>query len=175
MEKEKRISKRSASIRIEPYLAEYIQKKLEIDPKTGGVKIPHTTDLYHVVWNLMAKPDSHSMIPEDANLKIFLPSRRSNMDGHPGKDPAYFNYLSMSAAKKIEDHVRLLFNFEFHRVMMENEEQGRPKRNQDVVYEFIRKYNLESISPDALLKNFYRYKQRLFPKVPRKYQKKKGI
>ena len=78
----------------------------------------------------------------------------------------------MSAAKKIEDHVRLLFNFEFHRVMMENEEHGRPKRNQDVVYEFIRKYNLESISPDALLKNFYRYKQRLFPKVPRKYQKK---
>ena len=28
------------------------------------------------------------------NLKIYLPSRRSKMDGHPGKDPAYFNYLS---------------------------------------------------------------------------------
>lgn len=57
MERKKRLSKRTASVRIEPYLAEYIQKKLEIEPETGGVKIPYTTDLYHVVWNCMAKPD----------------------------------------------------------------------------------------------------------------------
>ena len=175
MEKKKRLSKRIASVRIEPYLAEYIQKKLEIEPETGGIKIPYTTDLYHVVWNCMAKPDSHSLVSPDCNLKIYLPSRRSNMDGHPGKDPAYYNYLSHAAAKKIEEHIRLLFNFEFHRLMLENEEQGRPKRNQDVVEDFIRTYRLESISSDALLKNFYRYRQRLFPKVPRKYQKKRGI
>lgn len=54
MERKKRLSKRTASVRIEPYLAEYIQKKLEIEPETGGVKIPYTTDLYHVVWNCMA-------------------------------------------------------------------------------------------------------------------------
>ena len=90
MERKKRLSKRTASVRIEPYLAEYIQKKLEIEPETGGVKIPYTTDLYHVVWNCMAKPDSHHDVMQDCNLKIYLPSRRSKMDGHPGKDPAYF-------------------------------------------------------------------------------------
>lgn len=175
MERKKRLSKRTASVRIEPYLAEYIQKKLEIEPETGGVKIPYTTDLYHVVWNCMAKPDSHHDVMQDCNLKIYLPSRRSKIDGHPGKDPAYFNYLSSNAAKKIEEHIRLLFNFEFHRLMIENEELGRPLRNQDVVANFIRRYSLRSISPDALLKNFYRYRQRLFPKTPRKYQKKRGI
>jgi hypothetical protein len=90
MERKKRLSKRTASVRIEPYLAEYIQKKLEIEPETGGVKIPYTTDLYHVVWNCMAKPDSHHDVMQDCNLKIYLPSRRSKMDGHPGKDPPYF-------------------------------------------------------------------------------------
>lgn len=174
MERKKRLSKRTASVRIEPYLAEYIQKKLEIEPETGGVKIPYTTDLYHVVWNCMAKPDSHHDVMQDCNLKIYLPSRRSKMDGHPGKDPAYYNYLSSNAAKKIEEHIRLLFNFEFHRLMIENEELGRPLRNQDVVDNFIRRYSLRSISPDALLKNFYRYRQRLFPKTPRKY-KKNGV
>ena len=33
MERKKRLTKRIASVRIEPYLAEYIQKKLEIEPK----------------------------------------------------------------------------------------------------------------------------------------------
>lgn len=41
MERKKRLLKRTASVRIEPYLAEYIQKKLEIEPETGGVKIPY--------------------------------------------------------------------------------------------------------------------------------------
>ena len=87
----------------------------------------------------------------------------------------YDMYPRAQKAKEIEEHIRLLFNFEFHRLMIENEELGRPLRNQDVVDNFIRRYSLKSISPDALLKNFYRYRQRLFPKTPRKYQKKRGI
>lgn len=175
MEKKKWVSKRTASIKIEPYLAEYIQKKLEIEPKTGGVKIPYTTDLYHVVWNLMAKPDASSVVPEDANLKIYLPCRRSSSDGIPGKNPAYFNYLSQASARKIEASIRLMFNFEFHRQLMENEEFGRPRKNQEVVADFIKKYQLESISQDALLKNFYRFKNQLYRKKTRKYQKNGSV
>ncbi len=190
MEKEKRTSKRTTAIKIEPYLAEYLAKKFKIDEKTGGVKIPYTTDLYFVVWNLMAKPDGAAggdiigqsgiadadpLGQEGANLKIHLPARRSFIDGCPGKDPAYFNHLSSAAAKQIEKSIRLMFDFEFHRLMMENEEMGRPKKNLEVVSEFIHRYGLKSITEDALLKNFYRYKQRLFPKKTRKYQKNRGI
>lgn len=48
MERKKRLSKRTASVRIEPYLAEYIQKKLEIEPETGGVKY-HTPQI-SIMW-----------------------------------------------------------------------------------------------------------------------------
>ncbi len=173
MEKKKWASKRVASIRIEPYLAEYIQKRFKIDEKTGGIKIPYTTDLYHVVWNLMSKPVTGASSPEDSNLKIFLPCRRSGADELPGKDPAYYNYLSRSAARKVEASIRLMFNFDLHRVMLENEEQGRPRRNQDVAEDFVRRYGLTTISSESLLKNFYRFRNKLFPKKTRKYQKKR--
>ena len=70
MERKKRLLKRTASVRIEPYLAEYIQKKLEIEPETGGVKIPYTTDLYHVVWNCMAKPDPHHDVIDRKSTRL---------------------------------------------------------------------------------------------------------
>lgn len=174
MENKKWVSKRTASINIEPYLAEYISKKYEIEPKTGGVKIPYTTDLYFVVWNLMAKPNGRTVGQQEGNLKIHLPMRRSSEELSPGKNPAYYNYLSAASAKIIEQHIRLMFNYEFHRLMMENEEFGRPKKNQEVVLEFMRTYQLKSISMDALLKNFHRFRQRLYPKKARKYQKNKG-
>lgn len=178
MEKEKWSLKRTVGIHIEPYLAEYVSNKFKNDPKTGAVKIPYTTDLYFVVWNLMAKPKPSSMATDigdaAANLRIHLPNRRHGAEELPGKNPAYYNYLSPSSAKQIEAAVRLMFNFELHRLLMENEEQGRPKRNLDLVYGFIHTYQLKSATPDALLKNFYRYRNRICPKKPRKYKINRG-
>ena len=45
MNKEKRAFKKNATIKIEPYLAEYIIGKYGVDKKSGTVKIPHTSDL----------------------------------------------------------------------------------------------------------------------------------
>ena len=64
-----------------------------------------------------------------------------------------------------------MFNFELHRVLLENEEFGRKKRNIEIVHDFIHAYNLKSISSDALLKNFYRFRNKLRPKQTRKYKK----
>lgn len=107
----------------------------------------------------------------DGNLRIHLPSRRAGAISSPWKDPAYYNYLSPAAAKEIEAQIRRMFNFELHRVLLENEEFGRQRRNLDVIYEFIHSYQLKSISSDALLKNYYRFRNRLRPKKVRKYQK----
>ena len=41
----------------------------------------------------------------------------------------------------------------------------------DVIYDFIRTYQLKSISSDALLKNYYRFRNRLRPKKARHYNK----
>ncbi len=171
MEQKKWATKRVVTIQIEQYLAEYICAKYRKDATTGGVKIPNTTDLYFCVWENMSKQRINQPDVIDGNLRIHLPSRRSGVISSPWKDPAYYNYLSPAAAKEIESQIRRMFNFELHRVLLENEEFGRQRRNLDVIYEFIRSYQLRSISSDALLKNYYRFRNRLRPKKVRKYQK----
>ena len=173
MQKEKRLLKQVATIRIEPYLAEYIIGKYGIDLRSSAVKIPYTTDLYHCVWELMSRQRSNQSEPEDGNLHLQLPFRKGKAgdSGMPWKDHAYYNYLSPASAKEIENQIRRMFNFELHRVLLENEEFGRKKRNLDVIYDFIRAHQLKSISSDALLKNYYRFRNRLRPKKIRRYQK----
>lgn len=170
MEKRKREQKRVAVIRIEPYLAEYISAKYEIDSITGGVKIPHSTDLYYCIWDKMSQQRINQPDIVNSNLRIHLPFRRSIL-GLPYKDPAYYNYISTAGAKEIEGQIRRMFNFELHRVLLENEEFGRARKNLDVIYDFINDYNLKSISSDALLKNYYRFRNRLRPKKLRQYNK----
>ncbi|WP_028897811.1 hypothetical protein [Prevotella sp. HUN102] len=170
MEKEKWRKKRVATIRIEPYLAEYIMAKYETDIATGGVKIPPTTDLYFCVWEQMSRKRANQSEIVDGNLLIHLPFRKADTCS-PWKDPAYYNYLSSSAAKEVEGQIRRMFNFELHRVLLENEEFGRKRRNLDVIYDFIHNYRLKSISSDALLKNYYRFRNRLHPKKIRQYKK----
>lgn len=170
MHKEKRALKKIATIKIEPYLAEYVIAKYGTNTEKGLVNIPYNTDLYHCIWENMSRQRTNQSMPEDGNLRILLPCRRAGQ-GTPWKDPAYYNYLSTTAAKEIENQIRRMFNFELHRVLLENEEFGRQRRNLDVIYDFIRTYQLKSISSDALLKNYYRFRNRLRPKKARHYNK----
>ena len=171
MERKKRTAKRVVTIQIEQYLAEYINAKYCKDTATGGIKIPSTTDLYFCVWENMTKQRSNQPDAVNGNLRIHLPQRKAGVIASPWKDPAYYNYISPAAAKEIEAQIRRMFNFELHRILLENEEFGRQKRNLDVIYDFIRSYQLKSISSDALLKNYYRFRNRLRAKKVRKYQK----
>lgn len=180
MERKKRASKKICSIEITPYLAEYARKKYHASTVDGSIRIPSTSDLYHCVWHHMQRPPSAPVPAASAsraqpkgNFLISLPSRRPSSSDGPWKDPAYFNYLSSEAAHAIEACLRREFNFEFHRVMMENEEQGRPRRNIDVVEDFMRQYHLKSITSDALLKNYYRYRDLVRPKQRRRYSQRK--
>ncbi len=171
MEPTRRFARKVVTIRIEPYLAEYVSAKYEIDHRNGGLHIPHNTDLYHCVWENMSHQRSGQEEPFNGNLLISLPCRRHRTEGQTWKDPAYYNFLSPGAAREIAACIRRMFNFELHRVLMENEEFGRQRRNLDVVRDFILTYRLRSISEDALLKNYYRFRNRLRPKRTRKYTK----
>ena len=169
MHKEKRALKKIATIKIEPYLAEYVIGKYGIQ-KNAAVNIPYNTDLYHCIWENMSRQRTNQSVPEDGNLRIQLPCRKPG-DGVAWKDPAYYNHLSLVASKAIEYQIRRMFNFELHRILLENEEFGRQRRNLDVIYDFIHTYQLKSISSDALLKNYYRFRNRLRPKKTRQYRK----
>lgn len=170
MERGKRYLKKVARVRIEPYLAEYINAKYGHDPHTGGLRIPSSTDLYHCVWENMSRQRKDQSEAADCNLLISLPCR-GREDGQAWKDPAYFNYISPKGSHEIEGCIRRMFNFELHRALLENEEFGKERRNLDIIYDFMRTYLLKSITEDALLKNYYRYRNRLRPKKARKYRK----
>lgn len=160
-----------ARIRIEPYLAEYARNVFSTGRQDGAVRIPDTSDLYHLVYELMDKPRADHKDPVDANLAIVLPKRRVVVDG-PVKSPDYYNALSGNSAKLIEVYLRRRFNYEFHELMIENEERGRPQRQIDVVCWFMKSRGIRSISEDALLQNFKRFRARIRSKFVRKPEKK---
>ena len=152
MEKEKYLKRRVASIRVEPYLAIYARKKFEIDPKTGGIKIPDTFDLYHCIWQLMQRQPKDAQIPAEPNLIIYLPCRRK-AEGQPGKHPEHWNYLSPRSARLIEKSLRRLFNWEFHHYMDNAVYGSRPQAKTEAIRSFIKYYGLDLDSEEALVKN----------------------
>lgn len=155
---------------IEPYLAEYCRNLYSCGRKDGAVRIPYTSDLYHLVWEQMSKRPDGYQSPAAGNLCILLPTSRE-CDDDSRKNPLYYNYLSDRAVRMIERWLYRAFNFEFHGVMMENEHCGRPMTHLELVRQFIRQHGLKSITEDALIKNFQRYRRHIFPKKVRKYKK----
>lgn len=166
MEKEKR-QRIIACIRITPYLAEYATKKFPVDDRTGAIRIPDTSDLYHVVWNGMIKPRGGSPPQEECNLQILLPKRRD------GKDPFYYNRMSAESVRAFERVLRVYFNFEFHRFLLDHDRRATRKNIIDLVDEFMCRYHLVSVSSDALIKNWQRYRMRISPHPKRKYTKRR--
>lgn len=156
MEHQQYMKRRVCAIRVEPYLAAYAKMKFDTDPKTGGIKIPDSFDLYHCVWQLMERHPKDARLPEDSNLKIWLPARRG-ADGLAQKNPAFWNYLSPRSARQVEKQLRRLFNWEFHHYMETATHGDRCLTKIQAVREFISVYGLGLDCEDALLKNIQRH------------------
>lgn len=156
----------TTSIQIEPYLAEYLRGKYN-NGADEPLKIPDNTDLYHIIWTLMAKRQCNQSPVDNGNLTFMLPERRI------GKDPKVYNFLSPRSTKIIELEIRRMFNRELHSVMDENDQNGHELNNLDVVHNFLCYYCIDSISEDALLKNFYRWRDNLRKRKKRRDYKKK--
>lgn len=168
MESEQYQKRRVCAIRVAPYLAKYARQKFDVDPKTGGIRIPDSFDLYHCVWQLMERRPADAVDPEDANLTIWLPFRRGTEGVH--KNPAFWNYLSPRSAWLIEKSLRRLFNWEFHHYCEDLISQGTPKK--EAVGRFISLYGLGIDSEDALLKNLHRHERAIREFLGIKKQKK---
>lgn len=156
MENEQYHKRRVCAIRVAPYLAKYARQKFDVDPKTGGIRIPDSFDLYHCVWQLMERRPADAVEPEGANLVIWLPARRGS-EGTVQKNPAFWNYLSPRSAWMIEKSLRRLFNWEFHHYCEDLISRGTTKR--EAVGRFISLYGLGIDSEDALLKNLQRHER----------------
>ena len=158
----------TTSISITPYLAEYLRGKYN-NGADEPFRIPDNTDLYHVIWTLMSRRHQNQSPIDDGNLTIILPERRI------GKDPEIYNYLSPRSAKIIETEIRRMFNRELHTAMDENDLNGHELNNLDIVHNFLCAYCIDSISEDALLKNFYRWRENIRKRKKRREYKKLSL
>ncbi len=153
----------TTKIKIIPYLAEYLVAKMN-NYSFEPLSIPDDTDLYHLIWKLMSRRPPGVSPNDEGNITLILPHRRL------GKDPLYFNYLSPKSQEHISRHVKNMFDFDLHEVMNRNVKNGRPLRDLDVVHQFMCDYGIDSITEDALIKNYYRWKDKLRKRSARSKQ-----
>lgn len=148
---------------VEPHVAEYIRGKF-YDSQAGAVRFPSTMDIYILIYDLLQRrPADHPF--DTGNLEFALPERRE------GKDPLSYNYLSGRAQKILGDKMRLMMWAELHDLMDENKHINGIQFKESV-FLFMRKYDIESITEDALLKNYQRWRDKIRRKKKRGYSRK---
>ena len=82
-----------------------------------------------------------------------------------------FNYLSGRAQKILGDKMRLMMWAELHDLMDENKHINGIQFKESV-FMFMRKYAIDSITEDALLKNYQRWRDKQRRKKKRGYSRK---
>lgn len=153
----------TVKITVEPYVAEYIQGKY-FEYESGVVRFPSSLDIYILIYDLLQRRPANMPV-DSGNLEFALPERRE------GKDPLSYNYLSGRAQKILGDKMRLMMWAELHDMMDENK-HIRGIQFKETIFTFMRKYSIESISEDALFKNYQRWRYKLRRKQKRGYIRK---
>lgn len=153
-------------INVEPAVAEYIRGKFT-DVESGVVRFPADLDIYVLIYDLLQRRPVDRPV-DTGNIEFALPERRA------GKDPVTYNYLSGRSQRMLCDKMRTMMWAELHDTMDENKHiRGIPFK--DTVFTFMRRYSIESISEDALFKNYQRWRYKLRRKQKRSYTRKIGL
>lgn len=150
-------------------VAEYIRAKY-FDQEVGAVRFPPSTDIYVSIYDLSERRPISCPV-DSGNLEFCLPDRReANVAG--GKSPETYNYFSGESQKKLAKKMYIMMLAELHDLMDENK-HIHGIQFKETVYYFVRRYCIESITEDALFKNYqrWRYKQGR-RKKKRKYKNK---
>lgn len=159
----------TAKIQVEPYVAEYIIGKY-YSQDDGAVHFPPSLDIYVTIYDLMAKRPAGAGA-DTGNLCFCLPDRRdANKRG--GKSPEIYNYFSDRSVQILERRMRVMLWAELHDFMDENKHL-RGVRFIDSVFIFMQRYCIQSISEDAMLKNYQRWRDNLRRSKKRAYKKSK--
>lgn len=150
-------------IQVPEHLREYMSAKCECD-EGKAIRIPDKLDLYHYIYDLLEKrPADHPI--DKGNLEIILPERSV------GKRPESYNYLGIRSQRIIAKKIETMMWSEVHDLLdaMKHREGIEYK---DAVHLFICKYRIESLTEDAFLKNYYRWRGIVRRREKRKYSRK---
>ncbi len=150
-------------IMIEPHVAEYVRGKY-FDETLGVVRFPASLDIYILIWDLLRRRPDNCPV-DSGNLEFALPDRRE------GKDPQYYNYLPARAVSILASKLRLMMWADLHDFMDENKHL-RGIQFKESVFVFMSRYGIESVSEDALLKNYQRWRDKLRRTKKRAYNRR---
>lgn len=159
----------TTKINIKPHLAEYCIGKWGNEFKEP-VRFPRSTDLYVTLYNLTKKrPDNCRF--DSGNLEVILPSSTEKDDDlEVRKNPAVYNYLSERSCIILERKIESQFWSEAHQVIDDNKNRYGIKYI-DSVCELMNKYRITSITEDAIIKNYMRWKENIRKRKKRAYKK----
>lgn len=154
-------------ITVPEHVAEYIRGKY-YDPAVGAVRFPSSLDLYVAIYDYVERRPVSCPV-DTGNLEFCLPDRRvAGMAG--GKNPESYNYFSATSQKKLGDKMRVMMLAELHDSMDENK-HIHGIQFKESVFRFMRRYGIESITEDALLKNYQRWRDKQRRKKKRAYKR----
>jgi hypothetical protein len=155
----------TAKITIKPHLREYVIGKYSDFDVKKPVRFPEQSDIYVIVWDLLQKRPANVFF-DSGNLEIELAKR------DVGKNPLYYNYISLKGEKMIERKIETMMWAEFHDYV-ESESQMKGIPYIESIHSFITKYGITSLSEDAMVKNYYRWRNKVRKKEKRPYFRKK--
>ena len=146
----------TTKITVEPHLAQYCYAKYSSDPEGSmPVRFADHLDVYHLVYNLLEK--------RPVNCQGDVPG---------GKSPERFNYLGQRSQGIINKKLKLMMRAELHDFIDENKHRFGIDQLQSV-HCFMKKYCIDSLSEDALLKDYQRWRDRVRrSSLKRPYKKK---
>lgn len=157
----------TTTIQIEPYVAEYIRGKYW-DARYGAVHFPAGSDIYVTLYDLMERRPKSAGV-DRGNLTLCLPERRE-ANKACGKSPEAYNWFSSESVKILERRMKVMMWAELHETLDEAKHL-RGIQFVESVYVFMKRYDLQSISEDALLKNYQRWRDKQRRSLKRGYQK----
>ena len=156
----------TTKISIKAHLKEYLTGKFN-DGEETPVHFPHEYDIYHLIFDLVEKRQAG--VIDQGNLEIYLPEPRNG-----GKKTATYNYLSIRSQQILERKIEIMMWAELHDLLDYNRHQLGMQYN-ETVFLFMKKYNIVSLSEDAMIKNYYRHREKIRRRSERrKYSKKYG-
>ena len=152
-------------INLPEHLREYLYGKYcELD-QSLPVSFPAGDDLYCTLYDLMDKRPSECPI-DRGNVELHLPKREV------GKNPRTYNYLSERSQRVLAKRIETKMWAELHDLL--DEQKHRYGVNFiDGIVTFMNRYGIHSLSEDAFLKNYYRWRERVRMKQKKRDYRRK--
>lgn len=142
----------TTKINLPSHLCEYLRGKYA-DFTDGPVRLPDHLDLYHVIFDLLERRPADRPV-DHGNLELVLPCRSV------GKRPETYNYLGVRSQRILARKIETMMWAEVHDTL-DTLKHRDGVDYKDAVHLFICRYGIESLSEDAFLKNYYRWRLKI--------------